>query len=88
MLRGFCDKVKSWIHLLHILYFFGRNPQVINEIMEIFGFFSKDFEINSHSHGLFMYTYFKLFDFNASDVLQHLLNIKMKGVFDTKWVFK
>ena len=56
--------------------------------MEIFGFFSKDFEINSHSQGLFMYTYFKLFDFNASDVLQHLLNIKMKGVFDTKWVFK
>ena len=58
--------------------------------MEIFGFFSKDFAINSHTHGVFIYTCVKLFLFylNASDIMQHWLNIKIKGIFDSKWIFK
>ena len=58
--------------------------------MEIFGFFSKDFAINSHTHGVCIYTCVKLFLFylNASDIMQHWLNIKIKGIFDSKWIFK
>ena len=58
--------------------------------MEIFGFFSKDFAINSHTHGVCIYTCVKLFLFylNASDIMQYWLNIKIKGIFDSKWIFK
>ena len=46
---------------------------------------------NKFPHTWSMYIYLRqalLFYLNASDIMQYWLNIKIKGIFDSKWIFK
>ena len=81
--------MKSWIHYMYCTFV----VEIIRWCKWNHGniwFLFEGFR-NKFPHTWSMYIYLRqalLFYLNASDIMQYWLNIKIKGIFDSKWIFK